>query len=165
MELVTLGGTFEFNNEEVTIPFDPFQDALDYDFTLVYIENNPYQGGYYIYYCYSKEVFKFSNYSGGQVVAKNTLVKRRLRTSDDVISTMTNNNFPDFTTWGQVVFSPSQGVRELIYTNYDIVDVESDDVVYPSNAVNYPFFDNTTQITNSTYSYMFISPRRLFKNR
>lgn len=162
MEQVIHGGTFEFNNEEVTIPVDPFQDALDYDYTVVFIKTNPYQGGYYIFYAYSQEPFKFSSFANG-LCAKNTLVIRRYTTYDSVFVDFYSHTSPDSTTWGMVL-PPSPG-STLVYTNYDIVDTENDDVIYPSNAVNYPFFDNTTQITNSTYSYMFISPRRLFKNR
>lgn len=159
---VTLGGIFEFNNEEVTIPVDPFQDALDYDYTCVYIKSNPYQGGYYIFYAYSQEPFKFSSFMN-VIVAKNTLVIRRYTTYDDTFVNFYSNTIPDSTTWGQGVLDSN--TSSLVYTNYDIVDVDSDVVVYPSNAVTFPFFDNTTQIINSTYSYMFISPRLIFKNR
>lgn len=155
---VTHGGTFEFNNEEVTIPVDPFQDALDYDYTCVYIKNNPYQGGYYIFYAYSQQPFKFYSPSN-LIVAKNILVIRRYTTYDDTFVNFHTSSAPDSTTWGLGLLNSNTST--LVYTNYDIVDTENDNVIYPSDAVSYPFFDEPTDLSNLSFDYVFITPRQL----
>lgn len=156
----------------------PSYQNVTFDITDTFISENPYyliavsdeeiNGSYYAYVCRSNSPitadsskntaysFKFFNLQGTGITSSwGTLSGMSAMFTNNSFSVIPNSNIP---TESSSITILNNIPYTILFSNYDIIDTHTNEVIHSSNAVSYPSFDNVTEIENGNPDGVYISP-------